>query len=75
MSDMQDRGSRNVVDEQDSSADGQADMFPEFEELRRQVTQRIRDNQRFLEGIFDEDFTEDEEGDEVEDEAESFEEL
>lgn len=73
MSDIQDQGVRDAMDAEEPTADGQADMFPEFEELRRQVTLRIRDNQRFLDGIFDEDFVESEYFDEVE--VESFEEL
>lgn len=74
MRDGQDQGSSKAVDEQAPIADGQADRFPEFEELRRQVALRIRDNQRFLEGIFDDDFT-DEDDDGVEGEDASFEEL
>jgi len=73
MNDVQEQGIQDAMDEQEPTADGQADMFPEFEELRRQVAQRIRDNQRFLDGIFDEDFAEDEDFDEVEEEF--FEEL
>lgn len=73
MSDVQDQGIRNAMDEQEPTADGQDDLFPEFEELRQQVAQRIRDNKRFLDGIFDEDFAEDEE--DGEEEEEIFEEL
>lgn len=61
------------VTEEAASTGEQADMFPEFEELRRQIAQRIRDNQRFLERVFDEDSAEDEDGG-VEEE-EFFEEL
>ena len=75
MSDMKNQGIQNAMDEQETTADGQDDMFPEFEELRRQVTLRIRDNQRFLDGIFDEDFAEDEEDGEGGEEEEIFEEL
>jgi hypothetical protein len=75
MSDVQDQGIRDAMDVQEPAADGQDDMFPEFEELRRQVAQRVRDNQRFLDGIFDEDFVEDEEDGEGGEEEEFFEEL
>lgn len=61
--------------EEESSTGGQTENFPEFEELRQQITRRIRDNQRFLERVFDEDFAEDEAGGESEEEEESFEEL
>ncbi len=76
MSDMQDQVvRRDAMDEQEPTAGGQDDLFPEFEELRQQVAQRIRDNQRFLDGIFDDDFAEDEEDGEGGEEEEFFEEL
>lgn len=73
MSDVQDQDIRDAMEEQEPTSEGQDDLFPEFEELRQQVAQRIRDNQRFLDGIFDEDFAEDE--DDGEEEEEIFEEL
>jgi hypothetical protein len=38
----------------------EAQRFPELEELRRQVARRIRDNERFLARMFDDDFEDDE---------------
>jgi hypothetical protein len=51
----------------------EAERFPELEELRRQVERRIRDNDRFLARMFDDDFEDDEE--QGTDEEEAFEEL
>jgi Mn-dependent DtxR family transcriptional regulator len=45
--------------------------FSELDELQREIAQRIKDNQRFLEGFLAEDYDEDE----SEDDHPDFEEL
>jgi hypothetical protein len=45
-----------------------ADRFDAMEELSRDIERRIRDNQRFLERLLDEDFEEDEADEAGEDE-------
>lgn len=64
-------------DEVTGSAQGDADgvLFPEFEELQRDIARRIRDNNRFLERVFDEDFSEDEGDGAADEDEEIFEEL
>jgi len=47
--------------------------FSELDELQREIAQRIKDNQRFLEGFMAEDYADD--IDEDEDENSDFEEL
>ncbi len=69
MSDSQELGGPDAARDLEPAAD----IFPEFEELRRQVAQRIKDNQRFLARMFDEDFAEDTEVGVIEEEP--FEEL
>ena len=46
--------------------------FSELDELQREITQRIKDNQRFLEGFLSEDY---EDEDEAGDDSTDFEEL
>ena len=47
--------------------------FSELDELQREIAQRIKDNQRFLEGFLSDDY--DDDADEDEDEGADFEEL
>jgi Mn-dependent DtxR family transcriptional regulator len=47
--------------------------FSELDELQREIAQRIKDNQRFLEGFLSDDYDDDEE--EAGDESADFEEL
>lgn len=47
--------------------------FSELDELQREIAQRIKDNQRFLEGFLSDNYDEDE--DEAGDESADFEEL
>jgi len=47
--------------------------FSELDELQREIAQRIKDNQRFLEGFLTDDYEDD--ADEAEDEGSDFEEL
>lgn len=47
--------------------------FSELDELQREIAQRIKDNQRFLEGFLADDYEDD--ADEDEDEDHDFEEL
>ncbi len=49
--------------------------YPELDEIQREVERQIRDNQRFLERILDDDFPDEEEGAEPGDGGECFEEL
>lgn len=46
--------------------------FSELDELQREISQRIKDNQRFLEGFLSDDYADE---DESEDEHSDFEEL
>jgi hypothetical protein len=74
MSDVQNHPAGEDRMDEAPSCTEQNDIFPEFEALRREISLRIRDNRRFLERIFDEDFGEDEEGEESDGEG-VFEEL
>jgi Mn-dependent DtxR family transcriptional regulator len=47
--------------------------FSELDELQREIAQRIKDNQRFLEGFLADDY--DDDADEIEDDDTDFEEL
>lgn len=47
--------------------------FSELDELQREIAQRIKDNQRFLEGFLADDY--DDDADEIEDDNTDFEEL
>jgi Mn-dependent DtxR family transcriptional regulator len=47
--------------------------FSELDELQREIAQRIKDNQRFLEGFLSDDY--DDDTDEAEDDSTDFEEL
>ena len=47
--------------------------FSELDELQREIAQRIKDNQRFLEGFLADDYEDD--ADEADDEGSDFEEL
>lgn len=47
--------------------------FSELDELQREIAQRIKDNQRFLEGFLADDY--DDDADETEDDGADFEEL
>jgi Mn-dependent DtxR family transcriptional regulator len=47
--------------------------FSELDELQREIAQRIKDNQRFLEGFLSDDYDDDE--DEAGDDVTDFEEL
>lgn len=47
--------------------------FRELDDLQREIAQRIKDNQRFLEGFLADDY--DDDADEVEDDSADFEEL
>ncbi|MDZ4183584.1 MAG: hypothetical protein U1D97_01230 [Desulfuromonadales bacterium] len=47
--------------------------FSELDELQREIAQRIKDNQRFLEGFLADDY--DDDADEDDDEDHDFEEL
>ena len=46
--------------------------FSELDELQREIAQRIKDNQRFLEGFLSDDYDDE---DETEDESTDYEEL
>lgn len=49
-----------------------SNRFSELDELQREIAQRIKDNQRFLEGFLAEDY---DDGDEEKDDLSDFEEL
>lgn len=56
---------------EENSPEGNS-RFSELDELQREVAQRIKDNQRFLEGFLADDY---EDEDESEDDHRDFEEL
>lgn len=55
------------------SPEGGNSRWRELDELQREVTRRIKDNQRFLDGFLDDDYQE--EGEADDDEDDNFEEL
>ena len=57
----------------DETPPAEKGRFSELDELQREIAQRIKDNQRFLEGFLSEDYADDEEDDG--DETTDFEEL
>lgn len=55
---------------------GTGNLFPELEELQRDIERRLKDNRRFLEHFLDEDFMDELSADEDEQEnPDDFEEL
>jgi len=52
-------------EEQTAAVDRLTEQFPELEQLRRDIARQIRDNQRFLAGLLEEDNGADGEADPV----------
>ena len=59
----------------EAPTEAEGSRFPELDELQREVTRRIRDNQRFLERFMDDDFEEEPAAEEEPPDEEEFEEL
>ncbi|WP_225073152.1 hypothetical protein [Desulfuromonas sp. CSMB_57] len=56
-------------EEQTAAVDRLTEQFPELEQLRRDIARQIRDNQRFLAGLLEEDDGADGEVDPAEEEC------